>query len=149
MITYQVEVFTDIIDEIKDLIPLHWDEVACNKDVIKLDPDWEQYKLLVALGKIHMVTVRDDKKLVGYFITVITNDLHYRTVVTATTDIFFLLKEYRKGFAGYKLFKILEDTLKCKGVTKIHTGCKVSLDISPMLYRLGYKEIEKTFSKLL
>lgn len=149
MISYQVEDLALAIPEMKELFNEHWEEVACNKDVIKLDPDWPVYYRMIDEGRTHLVTARENGNLLGYFLCVITKELHYRNVTTANTDIFFLKKEYRHGFAGVKLFKVLEKTLKDIGVNKINTATKLSLDIGPMLERLGYKPVERLYSKLI
>ena len=44
MITYQDETYDSCIDEIKPLFFKHWEEIAGNKDVIALEPDFDKYK---------------------------------------------------------------------------------------------------------
>lgn len=149
MISYQVEDLALAIPEMQELFNEHWEEVACNQEVIKLDPDWDSYYTMIDSGITHLVTAREGGILLGYFLCIITRELHYKNIKTANTDIFFLKKEHRNGFAGIKLFKVLEKTLKDIGVNKINTATKLSLDIGPMLERLGYTPVERLYSKLI
>ena len=38
---YQIEKVRDCRKEVQPLIEKHWEEIALNQDVIKLNPDWE------------------------------------------------------------------------------------------------------------
>ena len=58
-------------------------------------------------------------------------------------------KEKRKGFVGIKLLKFMEESLKAKGVQKIYMGHKLHINLTPILERLGYKQIEKLFTKVI
>ena len=40
---FKQEFINDVKPEIVNLINLHWEEIALNKDVIKLNPDWNTY----------------------------------------------------------------------------------------------------------
>ena len=64
-------------------------------------------------------------------------------------SIFFIKKEKRKGFVGIKLLKFMEESLKAKGVQKIYMGHKLHINLTPILERLGYKQIEKLFTKVI
>lgn len=149
MITYQVEQYTSAIDEMKELYQEHWEEIAGDKDVIKLNPNYETYAQMASLGFIHLVTVRDEENLVGYHLSLVYPHLHYMDSLTAFTDIFFLKKEYRKGRVGINLFKYMEHSLRAKKVQKIYMGTKLKLDIGNLLERLGYTPIERLYTKIL
>jgi hypothetical protein len=45
MITFAVEPLETFEREGAELFDKHWDEVAINKDVIKLNIDWSQYRV--------------------------------------------------------------------------------------------------------
>jgi hypothetical protein len=51
-VNYQQEFLYQVEDDIKYLIELHWDEIALNKDNIKLNPDWDAYSNLEQQGKL-------------------------------------------------------------------------------------------------
>lgn len=149
MITYQVEKYSLVIEEMKELYEYHWEEIAGDKDIIKLKPNYKAYLNMDSLGILNLVTVRDGDKLVGYHLSMVYPHLHYTDSLTAFTDIFFLKKEYRKGRVGITLFKFMEKTLQERGVQKIYMGTKLSLDIGKLLERLGYTPIERLYTKIL
>jgi len=149
MITYQVEEARDIVDEIKVLLTDHWEEVALDKSVIKLNPDYDRYVKMGEEGTLHIVTVREDNELVGYHLSFIMPHIHYKDSMTAFTDIFFLRKDKRKGTVGIKLLKFMEQSLKARGIQKIYMGTKTHIDISVILEHLGYKHIEKIYTKVI
>lgn len=158
MITFQKEPFSALFDELSDVIYPHWEEVALDKEVIPLNPDWEKYFRLEREGALHVLTVRDDGKLVGYYYGLIAGHLHYAQSLTAHTDIFYLAPEYRLGYTAVRLFSEAEKMLRRLGVQKWYIGHKVhstvhgrkkTLDMEPLFTRLGFKFIEKHYAKLL
>jgi hypothetical protein len=147
---FAVEPYSKAIDEMKLLYPAHWEEIALNKDVIKLDPDYERYLQFEKLGMLHVVTARADTgKLVGYHIFVLMTHLHYRQSNTATSDITYLLPEHRKGFNGVKFLRFAFDSLKPLGTQRIYTNCKMHHDFGSILERLGFKEAERIYTKVI
>jgi N-acetylglutamate synthase-like GNAT family acetyltransferase len=69
--------------------------------------------------------------------------------LTAYEDIYFLKKEYRKGRIGLKMFQFAEKLLKEQGVQRIIYNTKVHSDNSSLFEYLGFKFIDKVFSKML
>ena len=72
MLTFDVEPYSMVIPEMKAIYPEHWEELAFDKDIIELDPDYEAYNKMDKAGLIHVVTARFNNELVGYFIFCIT-----------------------------------------------------------------------------
>lgn len=149
MITYQIEPWSTIKMEIGALIMEHWQEVAMNKEEIPLKVRWDAYDVLEREGSMWCLAVRDLGRLVGYFIGFVKTHLHYEDSLTFFTDVYFLSKEYRKGIAGTKIFKEMEKSLKKRGVQRMLVSTKIKLDMSPILNRLGFEEIERIHSKML
>jgi hypothetical protein len=157
-LTYQVEPFDTAFEEAQELLLAHWEEIALDKDKIKLDVDAERYRELDRKGMLHIVTVRDANdqkwaydpgKLVGYHVSILCNHLHYKNDFHAMTDIFFLKKEHRVGRAGIDMFLFVEDSLRKRGVVKIMTSVKLHLDVGRIFEWLGYKPIERVYSKYI
>ena len=149
MITFATEDFEDFQPELALLVPEHYKEIALNQNEIPLDPDWEHYRELNRACRLHCVTVRDDGKLVGYHLTIITSMLHYRTTISGITDVYFIKPEFRKGFTAVRMFKFVEAELRTMGCKQLITATKKHLDISKVLERLGYKPVETVFRKML
>lgn len=149
MITYREEKYSDILEEILELYPHHYEEVGMDKEYIPLDPDIGQYLALEEQGILHLLTVRDNEKLVGYHKAFIVPHIHFKSTLVAYTDLYFLMPEYRKGFTGINFFKILEGKLKKLGVKKIYTMTKVKKDNSALFNRLGYTLAEYAYTKYI
>lgn len=149
MITFSVESWSDVVEEMKPLWPAHWEEVAMNKDQIKLNPDYKSYEAYEKSGALHIVVMRENGKVAGYHISIVRTHLHYADSLNAFTDVYYIEKEHRKGLAGIKLFREVEDTLKARGVQKIFTGTKKHLDMSKLLEYMGYVSTETLFTKML
>ncbi|MGH9931180.1 MAG: GNAT family N-acetyltransferase [Pyrinomonadaceae bacterium] len=148
-VTIQVELWPNLIPDLKPLLPLHWEELANDQKEIPLDPDWCAYMSAHTAGGLHCATVRADGKLVGYQITFLKRGLHYQSSLFAMVDVFYLLPEYRKSGHGVALFKFAEQEFRRIGVKKIFTGTKKHLDLSALFTRLGYTESDIMFTKLL
>ena len=75
-IKYQQEFLHSVVEDIKPLLEEHWEEVALNKDKIKINPDWEAYFSLESQGKLDIFTARDEGVLVGYFVVFVYPHIH-------------------------------------------------------------------------
>ena len=149
MIDFKEEQFADVIDDIKPLLEKHWEEVALDKEVIKLNPDYDMYKKLCALELMRIITARADGQLVGYCIVTVKHHLHYKDSLTAVNDIFFIDPAHREGSTGIKLFKSVEAILKGYGVQRLVMNTKTHRDVGVLFERMGYKETERVFTKLI
>lgn len=149
MITAQSESLTDTLEELKPLLPLHWEELALDKDDVPLDPQYEVYLERDKLGEVIFVTVRDHGELIGYFVGFIAPGLHYKTCLTCTMDIFYVVQDKRGEGAGILLFEEVERLLEARGVQRWFVGSKVHLDASWMFERLGFDRVEIYYSKML
>ena len=146
---YKQEFLHTCKDDAKELLEMHYDEIALNKDKIKLNPDWESYHTLEELGKLSIFTVRDNGKLVGYFVLLVSNSLHYADHVYAINDIIYVHPDYRKGFLGIRLIKFAESCLKKDGVSIIMINTTMHKDFGKILSRIGYNPIETVHSKYI
>jgi len=145
--TYQLEAFTSIKDEVKPLLEQHWEEIAINKDYIKLNPDWKEYARLDAAGALRCYTARKDNELVGYFVVIISKSLHYSDHFFAHNDVIFLHKSARKGVTGYKLLKYATQQVEAEGVTLMVVNTKTHQPFDALLERLEYNHSENLYTK--
>lgn len=149
LIEYRRECLLTTKDDCLPLIQAHWDEVALNKDSIKLNPDWDEYSRLDKNGSLRVYTARDMSKLVGYFVLIVNRSLHYKDHKFAVNDILFLDKDYRQGSTALRLLKFAERLLKDEGVSLVMVNTKVHQPFDPLMERLGYNLIERIYSKNL
>jgi hypothetical protein len=150
VIEIQVERWADVLLEMWDLFPLHWDEMALDKDEIRIDMDIERYAKLDEMNMIHVTTVRDHGLIVGYAICFIIRHMHYANAgEMALADMYWLAPPYRKGLTGIKMFKVMEQSLRERGIVRAHMSCKVHQDHTRLFEKLGWKLTDLTFSKML
>ncbi len=153
MTTYCVEKLADCRAELEGLLPLHWQEIARDRDNPKfqLKPDWKTYHQLEEMGQLWIMVCRIDGKMVGYLIGFVRRQLHYADSLAFNADIFYLLPEHRKGRIGLELFRQAEKALRRRGVDKMYLGSKSAehLDRSKLFLHLGFERIEYVFAKVL
>lgn len=153
MTTYCVEKLAFSRKELEELLPLHWAEIARDRDnpKFRLNPDWTAYHTLEDLGQFFMMVARVDGVMIGYLIGFVRRQLHYADSLAFIADIYFLLPEYRKGRIGIDLFRQAEQALRRRGVDKIYLGskCREDLDRTKLFEHLGYERIEYVFAKVL
>jgi len=149
MITAQIESFSECLPELMPLLPLHYEELALNKDEVPLDPQYDIYIARENMGELLFVTLRENGILIGYYIGFVAPGLHYKTCLTCTTDIFYVHPEQRGKKGGLDLFKTVENELKRRGVDRWFVGFKCHLDASGFFEILGFDRIEVYYSKMV
>lgn len=147
MITFMVEPWSSVWPELQPHWNAHWEEVAVNKDKFGLDIDFEAYADYERRGCLHVVVARDAGKVIGYHLSIVRPHLHYKQTLNAFTDVYYIAPPYRKGSVGIKLFREVEKTLKARGVVKMFTGTKLSLDRGRIFEHLGWSETERLYTK--
>jgi GNAT superfamily N-acetyltransferase len=147
-IRYIVEDPATFIEELKDIIPAHYDELCVTKD-FPLAPDYEAYGRLYVAQMLKCITARDENGLIGYAIFIVQPHLHYKSCKTAFEDIYFLKKEHRLGRTGIRLFQFAEEALRADGVNRIIMHTKIHMDNSRLFEYLGYKHTDKLYTKIL
>lgn len=148
-LTTQAEAFRPFLEEVQPLLPRHWEELALDKETVPLAPDYDRYLRMDAQGMLSVMTVRAAGKLVGYSIMIVQPGFHYRTVLEARMDIFWLAPEHRGRMGGVRLFRAHEAELKRRGVRRMYVGSKLHKDSSRLFEAMGYRPIEQWFSKML
>lgn len=161
MLTFAAEKIVDVKQEVMPLLLRHWDEIALNKAAVPLNPDWETYEKLEAMGMLHVTTARFEGEIVGYASYLISPNLHYRTMLVADGDIFYLAKEHRRGSAGIRLLRQAEahimafceasgrgyDCVYIINKEKAHFMKDGRSIVGPVLNRLGFNLIEHYYAK--
>ncbi len=146
-LTFQKELFRNIMRELTPLFIKH--DAEASEDTGPIDPDWERYCNMELAGQLHVITARDNRRLVGYFISVIATDLHRKYRLNSYSDLFYMLPEYRFGWDGMKLFTETEKMLKSLGVRKSYLVTKVKLPVTIFIKRLKYILVEQVHIKNL
>jgi GNAT superfamily N-acetyltransferase len=149
MISLQRELLFEAIDELSELVKLHYEEVALHKENVPLAPMWERYSHLEAADAFVLYTARMDGKLIGYSAFFINRHMHYGDTVMAHNDVIFMHPDHRRGVAGIKLIKFCEQQLRDSGVVKITWHVKTNKDWKKILERMGYVAEDIIMGKVL
>lgn len=145
-LTYQTELLSNIMDEVKSLILHHWRDVSDGSEG-EPDPQWDTMLKLEEQGIWKTITARDEGKLVGYIMFIVAPHLHYRKILVAHDDAFFMLRDYRKGHNGIKLFQYAEQYLREIGVNRITYHEKTRAPLGKFLAYLGFRNVERNWFK--
>jgi L-amino acid N-acyltransferase YncA len=146
-ITYQIEPWGTYYRDCQQLWIEHYDEIAVQKDRMEMKPDVASYKALEELGKLQIVVVRDDGRMVGYILSVIRPHLHYANVLCGFEDAYFLSKTHRRGMIGVKLIREAVRHMQAVGVQKVFFMTKAALDMGSIFERLGFDKTDIVYSK--
>ena len=157
-VVYQEERFTDLRHEGAHLFAKHWREATADA-AVPLDLDWDRYRLMEDAGFMCTMTVRSaaDRSLLGYVVYIIWPHLHYRRLVVAETDSFFVDPAAARGWVGVDLFRRSEALLRQRGVH--HAWARVKLhvlrgrarrhNLLALFLWLGYQPVEMVLRKRL
>ena len=149
MITTQLESFTEQLEELKPLLPLHYEELALNQDKVPLAPQYDIYIKREELGELLFLTARKDGTLIGYYIAFIAPGLHYSTCLTCIMDIFYVHPEHRGDNTGKLILNGVEAELIRRGVQRWFSGSKIHFPCDWLLQKQGFEPVETTHSKWL
>lgn len=133
--------------EMKPLLEKHYHEISHFKD-IEFDPDWEQYALNEINGNLRAFTARDEnKKLIGYSIYFVRNNLHYRKSKQAVQDVLYIDPDHRG--TGGKFILWCDEQLRSENVQVVYHHVKVAHDFGKLLEKFGYEFVDKIYARRL
>ena len=134
-----------LIDEMEDLIELHYAEISTHKHIKKLNPDWERFVDLEEQGISRVLTARDGDTLVGYLITFTLPHIHFKDCVMSHNDAVYLHPEYR-GKNGIRFFQAAIQDLKDNTESDmLAVHMKVFAPFRKLLAHLGFKQTEENW----
>lgn len=147
---YKIEIGT--IKEVLDNVPLlakHWDEVARDKELCVLLPDYQKYAALEKLGHLLTLVARVNGILVGYSVTIIDSHLHYADVIVGTNDVLFVHPDYRSSPLGLRLIKRTEEECEALGVNSYSWRAKEGTPLHRIFEAKRYYKHEINYTKRL
>jgi len=149
MISYQKETVSSFFKDAYPLFDEHHKEVSERQDLIDHNLNVDQYQIMEDRNMLEILTIRDDGKLIGYQSWILFKALHYKTVLTVSSDLLYILPEYRKGLFGYKFLKWGLKVIKKRKPQRVLFHVKPKHDFSKLLKRLGANHFETTYSIVL
>lgn len=150
MITYQTEAYHEVIEDLKEILPQHYEEVALYRDKIDLNPDYDFYEDgYYEANSIHFFTARDNGKLVGYVVTMIYPNPHYKDHIYAVNDLLYVLPEYRHTEVAVQMLKQFEQEMKDLGVSVMTMHMKTYKTFEALMDSLEFDKSEYLFTKYI
>lgn len=150
MLTAAIEPISACVEEIKTLIPTHYDEISEHKlRGYPLEPRYDTYLARDAVGEVIFVALREEGKLVGYLISFVSSGMHYESCLTSITDIFFVYPDQRGMQGGVMIFSEWIKECTRRGVDLMAAGFKSkhAKHVRPILEAMGFFEAEIIFWK--
>lgn len=148
LITFQEDKLSNILEELKPMLIKHWEELANNKDIRPLEPDYPMYLAMNDMEILRIYTVKEDDKLIGYSIWIIANHLHYKTWKYAVSDVYYLDPNYRKTGISFDFFFHIEDWLKSLGVKSVTVQDKITHSHANFFNKVGFNPVENVYEKV-
>lgn len=149
MKTYQREyLHSRLEEELASLLQAHWEEIARNKGINVLNPDYERYYQAQDNDSLRIFTARDEGVLIGYSIFFISRNAHYQDSIQAVNDIIYIDPNQR-GFASIRLLQFAEQQLLEDNVDIIHMHMKIEHDHPKLFKFLGYEDAEIVREKVI
>lgn len=150
MITFMVEPFSSVYEELLPLLHEHYDEISLHKEHgFPLQPKVAAYQAREQDGSLMMIIGREAGKIVAYFVCFIAPGLHYETCLTCSPDIFFVQEDKRGGRAGIRMFQFTERELKRRGVKLWFVGSKNKHSVTALFDYLEFEPVETIHAKWL
>lgn len=148
-----IEIFNGTLEThkhlLQDLLEQHVEELTTNKDLMKLNPDWDLYDSLEKSGKLFSLFVKKDNEIIGYSVNFLNYHLHYSDLCYASNDVLFLKKEYRNSDIGRELIARSEQKARDLGAAIYFVHAKHKTTLDKLLPLLGYQIQDIIHSKVL
>tara|TARA_R100001510_G_scaffold23888_2_gene21024 strand:- start:789 stop:1298 length:510 start_codon:yes stop_codon:yes gene_type:complete len=125
----------------------HYEEIARNKQIMKLKPNYKLYEALDSTGWLFIYVAMQDDVCIGYSMNIMMHHLHYADLRIAQNDILFVKKEFRGGRLGLRLLKVTEDHARSEGCKLMLWHAKENTALAKLLPKLKYGVQEIMYSK--
>ena len=125
----------------------HYEEIARNKQVMKLKPNYQLYEALNSTGWLFIYVAMQDNVCIGYSMNIMMHHLHYADLRIAQNDILFVKKEFRGGRLGLRLLKATEAHARSEGCKLMLWHAKENTALAKLLPKLKYGVQEIMYSK--
>ncbi len=145
------ETYEQSVDDIRGLLASHWREAGRDHSAVPMSVDWKTYEGMAHKGQLLIIAARDGRQLVGYAVWFIIPHVNYQHTPHVTSNIYFILPEYRKGGLLSRMTDLCEERALARAGGKVVRLIQRSKDpnIDAMLTRRGYVPVERSFEKLI
>ncbi len=151
MIILEQEILTEPLSQ--EMLAIYQDYYARSKGregVPPLDFRWEVFYQLQDLGLFRVYTARENGKLLGVAMYVVTEHLHYKGYMVADCDGLSVHLDARGRGIGRQLVDFAADELKEQGVNVMAHRARMVYDETPLFEKLPeFQMVEKVYTRKL
>ncbi len=145
--TIELSTLDNIKGVIESLFEEHYEEIARNKQVMKLKPNWPMYESVDKNGFLFIYLAMQDDVCIGYSMNIIMHHFHYADLKITQNDVLFVKKEFRGGRLGLRLLRVTEDHARSEGCKLMLWHAKENTALAKLLPKLKYGVQEIMYSK--
>jgi hypothetical protein len=149
-LNWGIEPFVNIARELPRLFDEHWQELEQDDFGLPLNPDWDLMFDMAQVGRLHVMTARWGKHLVGYIFNFVLPHIYTKKDLQAQIHLFYLHPNYRDepGFL-MQWFRANEEFLITLGVRKIYGMTKNNGKAGVIFKRMGYTAVETAWARMI
>lgn len=156
-LTFQVESFRKVCDELHPLHVAHWQETEKFRHGLTLNPNYAYYAEIERQGKLLQFTARDGSgELVGNIRVYLYQDMHTQQP-GAKEDTLFLLPRARGGFSAVRFIQFVLHCLRLIGVKDAYTDSKILFDengnqvhdLGGLMRYAGFRHVANVYHTIL
>lgn len=136
-VTFEVLTAQQFFDQAVELLIEHREELATDKALMVLKPDFDKYYALDETGELLVIGAYRGDRLIGYSVNLITNNLHYADLMMCQNDVLFLTKSERRGAAGLRLIRKTQEMAKLEGAQIMLWHAKPETNLDQLMPRMG------------
>lgn len=140
----------DSIAEAGPLLREHWLELAKHREVMVLEPDVEQYRVLEAADALISLGAFSEGEMVGYCVGIyLRSHMHYRSMAVISNDVLFVSRFHRHDGIGRALMQETERLAKERGAKLVLWHAKHGTSLDAMLFEQGYGIQDVIYGRVL
>jgi len=124
-------------DQAVDLLVEHREELATDKALMVLKPDFDKYYAMDDLGALLVIGAYRGGRLIGYSVNIISQNLHYADLRQCQNDVLFLTKSERRGSAGLRLIRKTQEMARLEGAKIMLWHAKPETNLDQLMPRMG------------
>lgn len=150
--SYTVERFSQVRHEAEVLFHEQYNLMDCDREVIPLEPDYDELNQSCALGRLLFIACRCDGAMVGYYLAVIRPHILSRQSLTSFQIGFYLHPQHRSGGRAMHMLDMATHCARLLGVNRMYGSANLEYQggrVGRLLELAGYRPIETVFSKIL
>jgi GNAT superfamily N-acetyltransferase len=139
------ERYDEFVDDLLELLPSHAAEV----EDMDITPNLRAYQIADKQGSMVFWTTRVEERLIGYTTYWIADHPHHMGTTFATSDLLYVIPEWRGTAVPSIQMKTAELWLQDMGVDAIAYSLKAAHDHPELMENQGYHNTERVYTKVL